>query len=572
MRLAQRLLFQSLAIIAVLVVSVVVIIDNQLHSRIINQTVHDLAGEARLLAMQWRPGVDADSLADEASAATSHRVTLIDSAGHVVGDSEFDGPALLELQNHSTRPEVIDARNTGIGASRRMSPSTGVERLYVAVTSPLGVARVSVTTEAVEAIFDSARNGVLVAGLISFLLAGILAFLFARSVSRPIIDLSDVARSIAAGERRRPLPLAAPGEVGDLSVAIHSLAEQLESRISALAAERSVLSALVETLNEGVIAVSAERDVVRINATGRRLLSIGRAVPFTMDHLPREAALRNAIANALAGRETELEEIMIGGNTLSLTARPLAEGGAVVALFDLTTIKKLETVRRDFVANVSHELRTPLTIVGGFAETLQDPAIPEERRAQFARAIHANAQRMQRIVDELLDLSQIESGHWRPQPEPVSIGDLAIEIFSRVSGKADEKSIALETQIDPAAAFIWADRTAAEQALINLVENALRYTGNGGRITISTLPTVSGVAVSVSDDGVGIDPQHLPRIFERFYRADAGRSREAGGTGLGLAIVKHLVEAHGGSVEAESIVGSGTTIRMFFPARSPAQS
>jgi two-component system phosphate regulon sensor histidine kinase PhoR len=571
-RLAQRLLFQSLAIIAVLVLSVVLIIDNQLHSRIAAQTAHDLAGEARLLAMQWRSGVNADSLADEASRATGHRVTLIDSTGHVVGDSEFDGRALDELQNHSTRPEVIAARSTGIGSSRRMSASTGVERLYVAVKTSLGVARVSVTTEAVEEIFDQARRGVLAAGLISFLFAGILALLFARSVSRPIVDLSDVARSIAAGERRRPLPLAAPGEVGDLSLAIHSLADQLESRISALAAERSILSALVETLNEGVIAVSADQKVVRINATGRRLLSIDRAVPFTTDHLPRETTLRNAIASALEGTETEPEEVVIGGNTLSLTARPLAEGGAVVALFDLTTIRRLEAVRRDFVANVSHELRTPLTIVGGFAETLQDPDLPEERRAQFAQTIHANAQRMQRIVDELLDLSRIESGHWRPRPESVSIREVATEVFSRVSGKANDKGIALETQIDSAAEVVWADRTGTEQVLINLVENALRYTGSGGKITVSTAPIRSGVAVSVSDTGVGIEPEHLPRIFERFYRADAGRSREAGGTGLGLAIVKHLVEAHGGSVEAESSIGTGTTIRISFVSRPTNQS
>ncbi len=565
MKLAHRLLLQSLAIIAVMVISVVVIIDIQLHSSIIEQTTHDLAGEARLLATQWRSGVDPDSLADEAGVATGHRVTLIDSTGHVVGDSEFDGPALQGLENHSNRPEVVDARKNGVGSVRRMSPSTGEERLYVAVKAPRGVARVSVTTVAVEEIFARARNGVLVAGLISFLLAAILAVLFSRAVSKPIVDLSDVARSLAAGERNRHPALSAPGEVGDLADAVHRLAEQLEARISALAAEQSILSALVETLNEGVIAISPSREVVRINDTGRRLLSIARPIPFGIDFLPREATLRSAISLALSGTETEPEEIVIGDTTLSLTARPLVNGGAVVALFDLTPIRKLEAVRRDFVANVSHELRTPLTIIGGFAETLQDHDVPPQMRAEFARTIFTNTQRMQRIVDELLDLSRIETGHWKPRPEAIRVADLAADVFGRVAASAKAKGITLDTAVDAGAQTIYADRTALEQILLNLVENAIRHTGEGGRITIRTLREGDGVSLSVGDTGSGIAPEHLPRIFERFYRADSGRSREAGGTGLGLAIVRHLVQAHGGSVRAESVMGAGTTIRIFFP-------
>ena len=572
MKLAPRLLLQSLAIVGVMVISVVLIIDNQLHSSIVEQTTHDLAGEARLVATEWRPDVDPDSLADQAGVATGHRITLIDSTGHVVGDSEFDGPALQALENHATRPEVVAARQTGIGSIKRMSPSTGEEQLYVAVKAPRGTARVSVTTRAIEEIFASARSGVLVAGLISFLLAGILAVLFSRSVSRPIVDLSNVARSLAAGERKRHPPLAAPGEVGDLADAVHRLAEQLEARISALAAEQSVLSALVETLNEGVIAISPAHEVVRISETGRRLLSIDRPVPFGVDFLPRDATLRNAIALALSGTATEPEELIIDETTLSLTARPLVNGGAVVALFDLTPIRKLEAVRRDFVANVSHELRTPLTIIGGFAETLQDPDIPAARRAEFAKTIFSNTQRMQRIVDELLDLSRIETGHWRPRPEPIRIADLAAEVFARSAASAKSKSVTLDTSIDPDAQTIVADRTALEQVLMNLVENALRHTGEGGRIAIETLAEADGVSLIVSDTGTGIPPEHLPRIFERFYRADSGRSREAGGTGLGLAIVRHLVEAHGGMVRAESVVGTGTTIRIFFPAYAERQN
>jgi signal transduction histidine kinase len=548
-----------------MVVSVVVIIDNQIHSSITGQASHDLAGEARLLAAQWKPGVDPDALADEAGVATGHRITLIDSTGRVVGDSEFDSPALQTLENHSTRPEVVAARATGVGSARRVSPSTGESQLYVAVKAPSGFARVSVATRAIEEIFARGRSGVIAAGLISFLLAAALALMFSRAVSRPITELRDVARSIAAGETRRHPPLSAPGEVGDLADAIYRLAEQLEARYSALVAEQSILSALVETLNEGVIAISPEHEVVRINDTGRRLLSIDRPVPFGLDFLPREATLRSAISRALGGTETEPEEVAIEDSTLSLTASPLINGGAVVALFDLTPIRKLEAVRRDFVANVSHELRTPLTIVGGFAETLQDPDVPANKRTDFARTIFVNTQRMQRIVDELLDLSRIESGHWIPRPQIVRIADAAGEVFARVAAGAKSKGIALETTIKPGAEVVYADRTALEQILLNLVENAIRHTPEGGRITVETAPAENGIHLVVRDTGVGIAPEHLPRVFERFYRADRGRSRESGGTGLGLAIVKHLVEAHDGWVRAESVEGAGTTIRIFFP-------
>src|SRR6185436_13959818 len=291
----------------------------------------------------------------------------------------------------------------------------------------------------------------------------------------PITDLRDVARSIASGERRRYPALAAPGEVGDLADAIHRLAEQLETRLSALAAEQSIQTAIVETSNEGIVAISSAHEVVRINDTGRRLLSISRPVPFGLDFLPRESTLRRAILLALNGTATEPEEITLGETVLSLTARPLVHGGAVVALFDLTPIRKLEAVRRDFVANVSHELRTPLTIVGGFAETLQDPDIPPERRSEFAQTIFSNTQRMQRIVDELLDLSRIESGHWKPHPQNVRVADVAAEIFNRLAATAKSRGVTLE--LHPEMETIFADRTALEQILFNLVENALRHTG-----------------------------------------------------------------------------------------------
>ena len=236
----------------------------------------------------------------------------------------------------------------------------------------------------------------------------------------------------------------------------------------------------------------------------------------------------------------------------------------MLAAYDLTRQRRLETVRRDFVANVSHELKTPLTIVSGFAETLSEESVPDDVRREFARSISKNANRMQRIVDDLLDLSRIESGGWVPRPARTSVSAAAAEIFATVTSRAEVDETELATDIAEDAAMVNADPTALRQLLSNLVENAVRY-APGGRVMVFARRAGNGVNVGVRDTGSGIAPEHLPRIFERFYRADAGRSREAGGTGLGLAIVRHLAEAHGGRVWAESRLGEGTTITAFFP-------
>jgi len=260
----------------------------------------------------------------------------------------------------------------------------------------------------------------------------------------------------------------------------------------------------------------------------------------------------------------------MGDRTVSLTARPLSGGGAVLALFDLTRIRQLELVRRDFVANVSHELRTPLTVIGGFAETLADDDPPETTRRQFASTIRAHTQRMQRIVDDLLDLSRLESGRWLPDAAPVDVRSAANEVLASVKQVADEKGLTLEISVDDSATTIVADRTALRQILSNLVENAVRHTISG-TVTVFAERDGTGVWVGVSDTGPGIGAEHLPRIFERFYRVDVGRSRDSGGTGLGLAIVKHLVEAHGGRVNATSELGKGTRIAALFPDRPAPQ-
>jgi len=566
LRLTQRLLLGALIVVGVLTVLIVTVVDRQLASRLREDAALFLEREAQLVGVLWRTHQEnPDSLTDAIGDALGRRITLVNPEGVVTGDSEFDDDALRALQNHITRPEVAAAIASGVGSSRRPSPSTGDQELYVAVrVEPLGVARVSLPTASIDAVTTDAREDILGASLLALAAALAIAFLFSRSVSRPVEELRDVAQALADGDLARRPTLKAPGEVGELAVALKELAEQLSARLRALEEDETLLVQLTESLNEGVIAVDAQRMVVRINETARRLLGTRAPSPFPVDDLPRDVALREALEDAFGGEITEGAELIISGRTLNIEARPLSGGGAVLALFDLTRVRRLEAVRRDFVANVSHELRTPLTIVGGFAETLVEEDVPADTRRGFAERILGNTRRMQRIVDDLLDLSRIESGGWVPNPQRIELRTVASDVFAAARDAADKKGLELSAEMSPDAATVYADPTALRQVLGNLVDNAVRHTASG-RVLLFSEAHERGIIVGVRDTGVGIPAEHLPRIFERFYRVDPGRAREEGGTGLGLAIVKHLVEAHGGRVKAASEVGRGSSITALFP-------
>ncbi len=566
MTLAKRLMIGSLVLVLVLVAGIVALAGSRLSNRLLEETRRELEREARVVGVEWTGRENADSLADAAGAALGRRVTLIDTNGVVIGDSEFSGDDLHNLQNHSTRPEVIAAKRTGVGTSMRPSASAGDNEVYVAVRHPLGIVRVSVGTKQFGEIVSGAQRDVLTAGLLAVLGALLIGFLFSRSVSRPIIELRDVARAIAAGELERRPALSAPGEVGDLAQALHRMTEQLAARLNALEAEDALLNAVIESLDEGIVAVSPRGDVVRLNESARRHLSLdGAAVPFSVDRLPQERLIREAMRGAMGGIATDPTELSLGERTLLVTARPLPDGGGVLAVMDLTTRRRLETIRRDFVANVSHELKTPLTVISGFAETLRDSGLGEDDRQRFLRTIESNTRRMQRIVDDLLDLSRYESGSWRPNIVVNDLAGVVLDVFTGAQRAADAKGIALAFEAPAESRRVDADATALRQVLANLVDNAVRYTNAGTIVVRAELVPDRGTTISVADTGSGIPPEHLSRIFERFYRVDSGRAREEGGTGLGLAIVRHLVEAHGGSVHAESMVGKGTTIIVHFP-------
>jgi two-component system, OmpR family, phosphate regulon sensor histidine kinase PhoR len=573
MKLTNRVLLGALAVVGVHVLVMVYLVDRQLGSRLQDEAVAGLAREAHVVAAHWTNGADPFELAHTDGRALGHRVTLIRPGGVVVGDADFDRDGMAKLENHARRPEVVAANGeAGIGVATRPSASDRDDQLYVAVRTPRGIARVSMPIVSLTNTISDAQNAVTLAGVVALAFALIVAWSLSRTITTPLIELRNVARAIADGDLGRRAHIDAPGELGELALSLREMSVQLAARDAARRADEALLVQLTESLNEGVVGVDSTRHVIRINETGRRLLGVRQPIPFSADLIPRDRALRDALQAAFDGNTTEGSEATLLGRTVNITARPLESGGAVLALLDLTRLRRLESVRRDFVANVSHELRTPLTIVGGFAETLVHDDPPVERRKQFAERILGNTRRMQRIVDDLLDLSRIESGSWTPNPVKVDLAAVAADVNTAARDVAGAKGIRLEASIAPGAREIWADPTAIRQVLGNLVDNAVRHTAAGHVAIFSLRRADGGITVGVRDTGSGIAPEHLPRIFERFYRVDPGRSRDEGGTGLGLSIVKHLVEAHGGTVRAESTVGVGTTIAVHFPAAAPSDT
>jgi signal transduction histidine kinase/HAMP domain-containing protein len=563
-RLTQRLLLATLLVIGVLVVFILAVVDLRLRQELVAEARRELTREAWTVAALWGEDANPQLVAAAAASALGHRVTLLLPNGVPLGDSHLPLDVVGAPGSLTRLPEVAEALRDSLGWDIDRSVRGGDE-LRVAVLAPQGIVRLTYDLSHIGEAFDATRRQLMLAGALALLAAGLMTWAIARGFSRPVRELRDVARALAAGDLTRRPALTAPGELGDLASALHRVAEQLTARLDALTREEALLVALSEALNEGVVAVDRRQQVVRINSTARRLLGARGEPPFPAEHLPRDRALRDALASALAGESTDAAEVVVGGRTLVLAARPLPEGGAVLAVYDLTQIRRLESVRRDFVANVSHELKTPLTVVGGFAETLAEDDVPPEQRRLFAETIRTNAQRMQRIVDDLLDLSRIESGGWVPAPQQLAVRDVAAEAVAAAADSAAARGIALRVEVAPGAERVWADPTALRQVLGNLVDNAVRHTSEG-EVRVTAEPTAEGVAIAVRDTGSGIAPEHLSRIFERFYRVDPARSRAGGGTGLGLAIVRHLVEAHGGRVRAESAPGRGTAVIAHFPA------
>jgi PAS domain S-box-containing protein len=446
--------------------------------------------------------------------------------------------------------------------NERLSASTNERQLYVAIRDgPPGIAitRVSTTLALVDAQVHTVQRAVTAAGLFLLIAAGFVAWLLARALARPLLRIADAARDIAAG-RQAEFPDVQVPELAHHVDSLRGMHHELERRFDDLRREREESRTLLEALSDGVVAADERGAIVSANAAARRLLGYRPSETLPpLAELFHDRPHRALMREVLAGGVVERRELDLNDRTVVVSARPLEAGGTLLVLSDVTDLRRLETVRRDFVANVSHELKTPLTAIAGYAETLV-----AESRSTFAETILANAQRMQRLVDDLLDLSRIESGGWRPEPAAVNIAEAAREAWEPFAERAAARRVTFVTDVSPAAQTVDVDPDALRQIFTNLFDNALRYTPANGRVRVASKAAADAVVLTVADTGSGIPSEHLPRVFERFYRVDPSRSRQEGGTGLGLAIVKHLVEAHGGRVEAESELGRGTTILLYF--------
>jgi two-component system, OmpR family, phosphate regulon sensor histidine kinase PhoR len=584
LRADQKLFLSYLAVIAAVVVALTLGVGSMLRRHLTGMVADDMRRElllARALEEQ-NPALEPDSMADWLGRVSGRRVTIIAPGGRVLGDSERDGQALAAMENHGGRPEVREAFQGHLGRDVRVSTSIGAEYLYLAVPASTGpVIRVSVPLREVNRAVARVQRGIFGVGVVALVLTGLLSFGFSLVVTHPLRQIAAVARAMAAGDLSRRARARHRDELGEMADALDTLAGELQKRLGQLEGERAEMQALIDSMVEGVIAVDAQGRVRRANPAARRMFSLpGDPHGMTPEAVARRPGFLEVVGRALAGRAVQPAELALDGRHLLATAQPLPGGGAVLVFLDVSQLRRLEDVRRDFVANASHELKTPLTAIRGFSETLLDPELPPELRRQFADTVKTNADRLQRIVDDLLDLSRLESGGWRVEPEIVSVAEIAEDAWSGFRDRAERKGARFVVGVPPEAEFVQADPSALRQVFSNLYSNSLRYVPEGGTIEVGAecVDDARGskgaadggagawVQVSVRDTGSGIPSAHLPRIFERFYRVDAARSREEGGTGLGLAIVRHMVEGHGGTIQAESRLGQGTTIRFTLPA------
>ena len=573
MSFVRRLVLGSILILVLTVGILFGLAERSLRRDLEADIVRSLESEARLV----REALPADTAAWQVTvrrlaSQTGHRISLIDRSGWVRADSDFPTGKLPPLDNHSNRPEVQAALHGGRGSSSRRSASVGRLLMYVAIPGGTGVVRVAAGLDQVDEVVNRAQQAVAGAALLALLIGSVLALGAGRSIARPLVEIGSVARAIADGAPPY-FPHSGIPDIDRLVQALREMHRQLADRFAELRREQSESAALVESMGEGVIAADVRGRIVTANSAARRILGYGfdESLPG-FPELFRVKGAREVVDQVMQGKLVQDREVEMEHRILLMNARPLPSGGAVLVLHDLTELRRLESMRRDFVANVSHELKTPLTSISGYAETLLSDNLEPDISRRFVATIAGNARRMQRLVDDLLDLARLEAGGWQPEPEPINVAAICRETWDGLGDGNRESAIDYRIEIGAGAEELVADPDAVRQILTNLLENSTRYTSAGGRVTCRSVVVHSGIALSVADTGSGIVPDHLPRIFERFYRSDPARSRDQGGTGLGLAIVKHLVEAHGGRVSAESELGVGTTITCWFPTDRSRQN
>ena len=579
-----KLFLVSVSLVLAVVLLSGVYLESQLRSWAQSRAQDELEGHARMVrvlleedraALLPAGAGDADALADRLAAPTDARVTIIAADGRVLGDSEFTAEGLQKMESHLDRPEVVAALRDGVGAARRYSHSLTTDMLYVALPferpEGRGVVRVARPLREVDAAVRRLWIAFAVAGVFAVLGAVLLSALASHFLSRTLRGLvQDARRMVETGERSKLLTLPPQDEIGGLAGSLNRMAEELETAVAALASERSRFEAVLESMDEGVIALDQRQQLTMINraALGLLSLSIEHDGSTLAERIPIPS-LHGLVARALDGHpeRKEFETRTTPPRQILAYASPLRSGqGAVVVMHDVTEIRRLERIRRDFVANVSHELRTPVSIIRLNAETLLDGALerPEVAR-KFLEAQMRNADRLAALVSDLLEISRIEAGTYEIHLDFIPIAPIVERTVDSVEQIAEEKHLKISWDVPPTL-NAWVDVPALEHVLLNLVDNACKYTPTGGEVKVRAWAEGERVRIEVEDNGPGIEPRHRDRIFERFYRVDKGRSREVGGTGLGLAIVKHLAEAMDATVGVEAAKPQGSIFWVSLPA------
>jgi two-component system phosphate regulon sensor histidine kinase PhoR len=501
------------------------------------------------------------------------RLSLIDAGGVVIADSDVSAKGLAALENHAERPEVVAALAGGVGVGERISGTVGRSLLYVAIPAPGGVLRVATDLSRVEAEVAALERALALAGAVGLALAAALAAAFAALLTRRVRELREVVRGIASGNLSQRLPWRSGDELGAIASALDEMSEQLRRRLAQASDEQERLRAVLQGMVEGVLVLDRHGRVILANPRLRELFGVwGGVEGRSALEVIRRADVEAALAEAAGTPEPVVREIHLSvqsGRHLEMHAgRFPAHGpllGTVAVFHDVSEIHRLEGIRRDFVANVSHELRTPLTAIRGFAETLRGSEVPAEQRRQYLDVILRHADRLTALIEDLLELSRIEGGTWELALEPTDVAALARGVMQDLKPRLEARRLRGELRVEPAPRAL-ADRRALEQVLLNLLDNAIKYSEPGGRIEIAVSGSPAGVRIDVSDTGIGIPEADRARIFERFYRVEKARSRDLGGTGLGLSIVKHLVQAQDGEVFVTSREGQGSTFSVRLPA------
>ncbi|MEJ2145281.1 MAG: ATP-binding protein [Acidobacteriota bacterium] len=514
-----------------------------------------------------------DSFIDGVASRGSFRATVIAPDGKVLADSEFSGPALQAMENHAGRPEITEARIVGEGHILRYSHSTSQELVYVAKPLPRhqGFLRLSKRPSDIENWSHDFRRAL---GLMAlFLLAGggLAVWLLTRRLTGSVETLSVVARRIGRGDFVTSIPVHSRDEVGNLARLMEQLSTRLEQQLQLLESERNHLNAVLNSMSEGVLVIDKRGRIVDMNPALRTMLQVdGEPRGRSPLEVIRNTDLSDRIHEVLQdGTQSELELHDVGQIFLARIA-PIGAAertaGAVVVFHDITELRRLETVRKDFVTNVSHELKTPLTSIQGYAETLShEESLPPIYRG-FAEKIYRNAGQLSEMIEELFSLARLEKSEQSLRLSQLSFCDLAQELQIDFAQQLEEKGLSLHVEAPERDPRFWAAESYIRRVFRNLVENAVKYTEKGS-VTLSMERRSGEILFGVRDTGIGIAEEHLNRIFERFYRVDRDRSRKTGGSGVGLAIVKHIVELHNGRVWAESRLGQGTAVFFTLPMR-----